>query len=230
MSEQSARQRPDRKATVRNLSLLGVAFLAIGTTIYVAVPAWSGTAAVSAGARPLAANARPSATSTLPGPMPGAPTQRPTPPAAPSIGPHIYRHITPRALRPANLRRARIWDSGRGGKALARVTALADNALLAQQTGQYALMLPECQALEGAAGKALLAEPIPDLAMQAKYTTALLLFKLAALGCVAGIQQVPEGVEDTVTHVNQVVMAQVASELSSGASDLFAATEMLRKQ
>jgi hypothetical protein len=230
MSEQSARERPDRKATARNLSLLGVAFLAIGATTYVAVPAWSGTAAVSAGARPLAANAHPSPESTLPGPMPGAPTQRPAPPPAPSIGPHIYRHITPTALRPANRRRARRWDSGPGGKALAAVTALADNALLAQQTGQYALMLPECQALDTAAGKALFTEPIPDLAMEAKYVTALVLFKLAAVGCVAGIQQVPDGVEDTVTHVNQVVMAQVASELSSGASDLFAATETLRPQ
>jgi hypothetical protein len=46
----------------------------------------------------------------------------------------------------------------------------------------------------------------------------------------AGIQVVPDGVEDTVTNVNQADMDTVSSELSSGTSDLFAGTEMLRQQ
>jgi hypothetical protein len=273
MSEQSARERPDREVTAtestpaneqaefasaysmpaagqrpshrsrrlaalrrspapaRNLSLLGITLLVIGATAYLAVPAWSGTSAESPGPRALPA-ANPSATSTLPGPMPGAPTRLPTAPATPtpSVGPHHYVQVTPTALRPSNPGLARTWRSGKGGKALAAVTTLADNTLLAQQTDQYAIMLLDCESLKPAVRQAIRATLIPDRAMQGKYATALLSLKLAAAGCLAGIQQVPDGVEDTVTHVNQTVMAVVATELSSGVSDLFTATENLRQQ
>lgn len=219
-------------APARRLSLLGIALLVAGGTTYLAVPAWSGTSAEASGARVVPAIARPSATSTLPGPMPGAPTQSPTPSPSPtpSIGPHHYVQATPTALRPSNPLLAKLWNSGQGGKALATVTALADNTLLAQSTGQYAIMLPDCKALKAAVRHALRTALIPDIAMQAKYATALLSLKLAAVGCVAGIQQVPDGVEDTVTHVNQTVMDVVAAELSSAVSDLFVATESLRQQ
>ena len=245
MSEQPARKRPDGQVTetepkttneqaahrrtpaaVRSYSLLGVALLAIGVTTYLAVPAWSGTSAHSVAA----AEAHPTASSTLPGPMPGAPTAKPAPSATPTIGPHVYSHVTPTALLPSNPDFTRRWTSGSGGKALAAVTALADNTLLAQQTGQYAIMLPDCQELKKAARRALIAEQIPDFAMQARYLTALVSLRLAAVTCVTAIQQVPDGVEDTVIHVDQTAMALVASELSRGESDLFAATEMLRKQ
>lgn len=237
MSEQSARQRTlaalkRTPAPARALSLLGVALLVIGATTYLAFPAWSGTSSDSAGARVLAGDAAPRAQSTLPGPMPGAPTQRPTTPATsmPSVGPHVFPQVMPTALRPSNTTLARTWNSGRGGKALAAVTALADNALLAQQTDQYTIMLLDCEALNTALPNALQAGLIPDTAMQAKYATALGSFKLAAASCVAGIRQVPDGVEDTVTDVNQTLIDQAASELSSGVSDLFAATEVLRQQ
>jgi hypothetical protein len=245
MSEQPARKRPDGQVTetepkttneqaahrrtpaaVRSYSLLGVALLAIGATAYLAVPAWSGTSAHSVAA----AAAHPSASSTLPGPMPGAPTARPAPSATPTIGPHVYSHVTPTALLPSIPAFTRRWSSGSGGTALAAVTALADNTLLAQQTGQYAIMLPDCQELKKAARRALIAEPIPDIAMEARYLTALVSLKGAAVTCETAIQQVPDGVEDTVTHVDQTLMALVASELSRGESDLFAASEMLRKQ
>jgi hypothetical protein len=245
MSEQPARKRPDGQVTetepkttneqsvhrrtpaaVRSYSLLGVALLAIGATTYLALPAWSGTSAGSVAA----AKAHPTASSTLPGPMPGAPTARPAPSATPTIGPHVYSHVTPTALLPSIPAFTRRWSSGSGGKALAAVTTLADNTLLAQQTGQYAIMLPDCQELKKAARRALIAEPIPDIAMEARYLTALVSLRLAAETCGTAIQQVPDGVEDTVTHVDQTVMALVASELSRGESDLFAATEMLRTQ
>lgn len=219
-------------APARHLSVLGIALLVVGATAYLAVPAWSGTSAASSNPRGLPAMMHPSAAPTLPGPMPGAPTARPTasPVSTPSIGPHFYPRVTPTALRPSNPGLAKAWDSGRGGKDLATVTALADNTLMAQQTGQYAIMLLDCKSLKTAVRHALRTALIPDRAMQLKYLTALLSFKLAAVGCLASIQQVPDGVEDTVTHVDQTVMDQVASELSSGVSDLFAATENLRQQ
>jgi hypothetical protein len=239
----TAGQRPSRRlrrpaafrrspASARNLSLLGIALLVIGGTAYFAVPAWSGTSAESPGPQALPARMHPSPTSTLPGPMPGAPTQSPTASAmpTPSVGPHHYVQITPTALRPSNPGLAKTWKSGKGGKALAAVTTLADNTLLAQQTGQYAIMLLDCESLEPAVRQAIRATLIPDIAMQGKYATALLSLKLAAVGCVAAIQQVPDGVEDTVTHVNQTAMALVATELSSGVSELFTATENFRQQ
>jgi hypothetical protein len=217
-------------APARNLSLLGVALLVIGATTYLAVPAWSGTSAESPGSPAHSPNPHP--TSTLPGPMPGAPSQPPTarPTSYPSVGPHPYPRVTPTALRPSNPGLARTWKSGGGGKALAAVTSLADNTLLAQQTDQYAIMLLDCESLKPAVRRAIRTALIPDLAMQAKYAAALLSLKLAAAGCIAGIQQVPDGVEDTVTHVNQTVMNLVATELSTGVSDLFTATENLRQQ
>jgi hypothetical protein len=237
MSDRSARQRSlaalrRAPAPARNFSLLGVAVLGIGATTYLAVPGWSGRSSDSADARVLSVNAEPREQSTLPGPMPGAPTQRPTAPATPtpSVGPHVFPQVRPTALQPSNPTLARNWNSGRGGKALAAVTALADNTLLAQQTGQYAIMLLDCEALNTALPNATQAGLIPDTAMQAKYATALGSFKLAAASCMAGIRQVPDGVEDTVTDVNQTLMDQAASELSSGVSDLFAATEVLRQQ
>jgi hypothetical protein len=218
-------------APARILSLTGVAFLAIGAIAYLAVPGWSGTSAASAGTHAPSASAGTSGQPTLPGPMPGAPTQQPTTPAVPtpSGGPQVILDVTPTALRPSNPMLVKAWNSGRGGDALATVTALSSNALLAKTLKQYPDMLQDCKALSTATGNAEQAGLIPDVAMEAKYVVALGLFKLAAVSCIAGIREVPVGVEDTVTDVNQTVVDTVASELSSGVSDLFGATGMLRK-
>jgi len=226
MSEQPAQER----SRARNLALAGVAFLAIGAIAYVAVPGLSGISAASADAHvtPLSAHAGPQ--STLPGPMPGAPTQQPTPPPTPSVGPQPVHHVTPMALKPSNPLLVKIWNSGRGGKVLAAVAALSSSTLLANETQQYADMLLDCKALSTAVGTAKLVTLIPDLAMQTKYATALDSFKLAAASCIAGIQVVPDGVEDTVTNVDQTDMNTVSSDLSSGVSDLFDGTEILRRQ
>jgi hypothetical protein len=237
MTEQPEQDRPDGKATrrrtaipARHFSLLGVGLLVIGAISYFAVPAMSRTLAHSADARTLSARPGPNGQPTLPGPMPGAPTQKPTPSAPPSGGPRPSSRPRPTALRPSSPARVKTWNSGAGGKALASVTALSSNVLLANSTGQYTVMLLDCKALNIAVRKAFRAPLIPDLAMQVQYTAALGLFKQAVSGCRVAIQQVPDGVEDTVTHVNQTVMDLVATELSTGVSDLFAATEMLRQQ
>lgn len=207
----------------RNLSLMGVAFLVIGAITYVAVPAWSGTSANSA-------NAGPAGQPTPPGPMPGAPTQQPTPGPTPSGGPQDLPHVTPKVLWPSNPTLVKLWNSGPGGNALAAVTALSSDALLANATEQYPALLLDCRALDTAVRRSLLAGLLPDTAMRAEYAAALGSFKRAAGSCAAGIRLVPDGVEHTVTKVNQAVMDRVASELSTGVSDLFAATEMLRQQ
>jgi hypothetical protein len=219
-------------APARNLSLLTGAFLVIGSITYFAVPAWSGTSAHAADVAAKSANAvQPKPSPSLPGPMPGAPTQKPTPPVPPPGGPQpVPVRPTPTALQPSNPTLVKTWNSGPGGRVLATVTALSSNALLEKSTGQYALMLLDCQALSTALGNVKQAAFIPDTAMQAKYAAALSSFQLAAADCMTGIQEVPDGVEDTVTNVNQTVIDTVAAELSTGASDLFVATEMLRRR
>jgi uncharacterized phage infection (PIP) family protein YhgE len=221
MSEQSTQER----SRVRYLALAGVAVLAIGAIAYLAVPGWSGISAASADAHVIA-----SAQSTLPGPMPGAPTQQPTPSPTPSVGPQPVSHPTPTALKPLNALLVKIWNSGPAGKLLAAVATLSSSTLLAQQTQQYVDMLLDCRKLRTAVGMAKLAELIPDIAMQTKYAAALGSFQLAAASCMAGIKVVPDGVEDTVTKVDQTDMNTVSSDLSSGISDLFTGTEMLRQQ
>jgi hypothetical protein len=220
-------------ASTRNLSLLTGAFLVIGSIAYFAVPAWSGTSAnaadVATGAG--AGQSRPAPSATIPGPMPGAPTQKPTLPPPPTGGPRPFPvRPTPIALQPSNPRLVKTWNSGPGGRALAAVTELSSNALFERSTGQYALMLLDCKALSTAVSKALLAPFIPDLPMQVKYLTTLTSFQLAAVECVTAIHEVPDGVEDTVTNVNPTVMDLAASGLSTGASDLYVATEMLRRR
>jgi hypothetical protein len=236
-SEKSEQDHPDGKATrrrtaapARHFSLLGVGLLVIGAITYFAVPAMSRTWAHSADARALSARPGPNGRPTLPGPMPGAPTQKPTPPAPPPGGPRASSHRTPKALQPSNPARVRTWNSGVGGRALATVTELSGNALLAKSTQQYTVMLQDCMGLSTAVGHASLAAHIPDTAMQLEYTAALASFELAASGCLAAIQQVPDGVENTVTNVNQTLIDTVAVELSTCVSDGVAATEMLRQQ
>jgi len=227
MSEQSAQER----SRARNLALAGLTLLAIGAIAVLAVPGWSGISAASADGHVTPPNAHASSQSTIPGPMPGAPTQQPTPLPTPSVGPQPSPvRPTPTALRPSNPALVKIWNSGPGGKVLAAVAALSSSALLAKETQQYADMLLDCKALSSAVETAKLVTLIPDLAMQTKYGTALRSFQLAAASCIAGIRVVPDGAEDTVTHVDQTDMNTVSSDLSSGTSDLFAGTEMLRQQ
>lgn len=238
MSEQSAEERHRRfPASARALSLTGVALLAIGVTTYFAVPAWSGTSAgpiaawiPPAGTRIPVTAASPSGQPTIPGPMPGAPTQTPTPSPPPTGGPQVITHATPTAIQPSNPALVSTWNSGPAGSALATVTELSSSALMAEAMGQYADMLQDCNALDAAIGSAKRAALIPDAAMQAEYAVALGSFDQAAESCGAGIRQLPEGVEDTVTEVNQTVMNNVGSRLSNGAFDLFDATGLLRRR
>jgi len=214
----------------RNFSLTGVAFLAIGAITYLAAPGWSGTSAGSVGAPAPSASASPSGRSTLPGPMPGAPIkQATTPTSPPPAGPPQPSSPTPSALQPANPTLVNAWNSGPGGSALANVTDQSSDVLMANAMGQYADMLQSCNALSTEVGNAQKAALLPDIAMQAKYAVALSSFVLASVDCAAAIRQVPDGVEDTVTDVNQSLLKGALSELRGGVSDLYTGTERIRR-
>lgn len=225
MSEQSAQER----SHTRNLALAGVAVLGVGAIAYLAVPGLSGVSAASAAAHVIAPSAHAGTESPIPGPMPGAPTQRPSPPPTPSVGPQPVSQVTPTALQPSNPALVTTWNSGPGGKILAAVAVLSSTTLLAKETQQYAEMLLDCKALSTAVRTAEQTALIPDTAMQTRYAAALDSFKLAVANCLAGIQVVPDGVEDTMTNVDQTDINAVSSDLSSGVSDLFTGTEMLRQ-
>ena len=133
-------------------------------------------------------------------------------------------------MRPSDPRLIKSWKAGPGGKALNRVTTQAADVQMAQATGQYTEMPQYCGALTGAVQSALAAPAIPDSGMQAKYGAALTAFKSAARNCTTAITVSLEGIEDTVTHVNHAEINLSMSELKTGLTDLYIATEMLRTQ
>jgi hypothetical protein len=136
----------------------------------------------------------------------------------------------PRPIKPTNPAPVESWDAGQGGKALSAITAQSGSVLMAHSAGQYSEMLQSCQALASAVQAARTAPVIPDSAMQAKYAASLTAFGTAGAECTAAITQSTEGVEDTVTNVDQAKISQSISELNVGIADLYAATEVLRKQ
>jgi hypothetical protein len=134
----------------------------------------------------------------------------------------------PKPIYPGNAAAAKAWYSGSGGKALAKVNNQAGSALMAHGASQYKEMRAACDTLTGAVSTANAAPPIPDTAMQRMYAKALTAFNTGATNCLTAISQHQEGVEDTVTHVNSAEMKTVVTELNTGMTDLYVATEALR--
>lgn len=165
------------------------------------------------------------------GPMPGAPVSLQSALAATPTA-HAQGTGAPGAvpIEPNKPMLVKTWNDGPGGKALATVTTQSGDALMAYSAKQYVDMLQYCGALTSALQNAVAAPAIPDAAMQAKYATSLTAFKAGAADCTAAITQSPNGVEDTVTHVDQTTIAKSHSELSEGEADLYVATETLRQQ
>jgi hypothetical protein len=153
--------------------------------------------------------------------MPGAPTVRTTPVALAS---------GPVALKPSSPAPVKTWNSGKSGSALSQIVVYSGNVLMAYGSKQYPQMLQACTALGGTAKKARALPPIPDAAMEMLYTTSLDNFLSGAALCESAISQHPEGVEDTVTHVNQAQLTEAMSQFKVGTTDLYAATKVLQKQ
>jgi hypothetical protein len=102
--------------------------------------------------------------------------------------------------------------------------------MMAHGTRQYPQMLQACKALSGSVQSAEALPPIPDGAMQQLYTKSLAAFDSGIAACVHGITQRSESVEDTVTNVNQTYVKQAVKQFNAGMTDLYLATEVLRKQ
>lgn len=187
-------------------------------------PSRGGLAAASragATANPSSGTGKAADAGATPGPQQGAAAIVDTPVAA----------VTgPKPLKPANPATVKSWNAGKGGAALARVTAYSGNILMAYGSGQYAQTLQACTKLAGAVRQAEVLPPIPSSAMQKMYVRSLDAFKKGIAECEAAITQHPEGVEDTATDVNHAEMTKAIAQFSTGTKDLYIATEVLRKQ
>jgi hypothetical protein len=133
-------------------------------------------------------------------------------------------------LKPSDPAQVKSWNSGKAGATLAKVTSQSGTVLMAHGAKQYTQMLHACRALSATLQTAQTLPPIPDAAMQRVYAKSLAAFKAGVADCEAGITQHPEGVEDTVTHVNQSYIQQAVNQFGTGMTDLYIATETLRKQ
>jgi hypothetical protein len=229
-------RKPARRipASALTTTVAGVAVAVIGLGIYFATSGSAGSRTASghtpSSVRGVTSSASAaSAGRSISGPMPGAPR---TPQAAVSASASTPARTQPgpRPIKPTNPAPVESWDAGQGGKALSAITAQSGSVLMAHSAGQYSEMLQSCQALASAVQAARTAPVIPDSAMQAKYAASLTAFGTAGAECTAAITQSTEGVEDTVTNVDQAKISQSISELNVGIADLYAATEVLRKQ
>lgn len=113
---------------------------------------------------------------------------------------------------------------------MTQVTTTAGTVLMAHGSGQYPQMLQACKALASAVTAATALAPIPDAAMERAYVKSLTAFRSGTADCEAGITQHEEGVEDTVTQVNQATIDRAMKQFSAGMTDLYIATEYLRQK
>lgn len=230
---------PIRQVLKSRLSVAVLALSVIGISVgsYLAVssspPGQSATGNVSRNVVGTSSKGANTAASAVPGPMPGAPTTSGTHPAhgtSASVSDHGQSADTPKALKPSNLARVSSWNKGPAGTALSLITSQAGTVMMARGTGQYPQMLQACKALSGSVQSAEALPPIPDAGMQQLYTKSLAAFDSGIAACVQGITQHSEGVEDTVTDVNQAYVKQAVNHFNVGMTDLYLATEVLRKQ
>ena len=166
-----------------------------------------------------AASKSPSALSAPAGSAATAPAFRGAPAGPPAKGP---------LLSPKNPRLVAKWKAGHGGVALANLSQQLGTALMSHGLRQYPVMLQACAKLSSAVAAARAAAPIPDAVLERAYERALTTLASGAATCRAGVSIHQSGLEETAVHVNQAVLGQAVSKLSTGATQLYTATEKIR--
>jgi hypothetical protein len=226
-----------RSRRTRAVAAIGVAAAAVAVII-VAVSSshgapFAGSAvgatATAQTATGLSANGVPTAGALAPGPMPGAPSNAAGSSHTTGSASSAKGATGPKPLQPTDPVQVKSWNAGQAGKAMAKVTAVAGTVLMAHGSGQYPQMLQACKTLAGAVQTAAALPPIPDAAMFRYYQKSLDAFKSGIADCEAGITQHEEGVEDTVTQVNQTDTTLAVKRFGTGMTDLYIATDYLRK-
>jgi hypothetical protein len=149
-------------------------------------------------------------------------------PAAPE--PPVASHGLTRSaiLYPKRLRRQILrWEAGRGGKALAAVTAQMGYAMQDAGTKIYPAMRLACTLLRSDIKTAGSAPAIPDPAMQQMYLRALAGLSLAAASCRQAIWVTGDG-EDTAFHLRNTLWNLSRTEFAAGSKVLYNATADIR--
>jgi hypothetical protein len=248
MSESSPQENPAKSRRIpvptRRTGLLAVSALCviIAGTVYAVTSGSPGGHPAAVAPSDIGAPGKVAA--TVPGPLPGAPSTQAGQGSTGTAGRGTAGTGTgsagtdsakdtatgPKPLHPGNASLVASWNKGTGGTALSAVTLASGSVMMSHSASLYPEMLQSCHSLATAVRQASAASPIPDGAMQREYTAALSSFRQGAADCVAGIVQHIDGPEDTVTNVNKAQVGQAVSAISAGLTDLYVATEVLRKQ
>ncbi len=145
--------------------------------------------------------------------------------AGPSVRPAAPAGLAPVPAMPPRLAHALTgWNAGHGGSALAGLTTAVGDATQSAGARFYAAMRQACAQVTAAVAAARPAPPIPDAALQRRYSAALGLFGRAAANCRAGISVRPDGDEDLSTHEIRPVLARSMAQFKAGGIELYRAT------
>lgn len=115
------------------------------------------------------------------------------------------------------------WKSGRGGTALAAVSAQLGSVTQSGAVGKYVEMKAACSSLAASVRTAQAEPPIPVAAMQAMYAQALANLAKGAADCYNAISEQGQD-ELTLTHENSALLSASQSALNTGAKELYKAT------
>lgn len=188
------------------------AVLAVTVVVAVAAPHLPGRAGLigAGGAGPHAASK--GETSGTAGARPGPVNATPIPPTPEQVA------ISTRV--PAKLAAAlATWNSGPGGSALQEIANDVGAALQSGGMKFYATMRSACGSLATAVSPAGTGPPIPDVAMQSKYSAALSALAKAAVDCRAAISVQQTG-ESVVGAADPAALHLAQGELGNGITSL----------
>jgi hypothetical protein len=119
------------------------------------------------------------------------------------------------------------WAKGRGGAALAAVTAQLGDSMQAANLKLYVQMRQSCVTLAANVAAARAAPPIPAAAMQRLYARTLTGIGHTAADCRGSITVRP-GDETTETHLNHPLLRRARAEFAAMSARLYRATAEIR--
>jgi hypothetical protein len=119
------------------------------------------------------------------------------------------------------------WNRGTGGRALAAVSTDLGTALQAGGVRQYVAMRAACTSLIAAVQAARTGPPIPNGAVQQRYTIALTHVAGAAADCHAAISEHVDGDETVATHEDPALFHSAETRFGVAVKDLYSVTAEL---
>ncbi|MBO0879517.1 MAG: hypothetical protein J2P17_03925 [Mycobacterium sp.] len=131
-------------------------------------------------------------------------------------------------LTPAHKATVAAWSAGRGGAAVATVSAQLGYVLQEHGLRQFIQMKQSCARLSAAVSTARANAPIPDGAMQRLYGKALTDLAEGAADCRAAISGHREDLEDIEVRENAPLLQRALTAFAAGADYLYRATANIK--